>query len=165
MLPRKVRERLFDSLSVMTMRYVSPVPMKKAEGLNRRVYDMVADDFFINGTITSHSKVPALMAGMWTGGREVMLVSDRLHHTIKEAMSGTLSMVNQCPYCADMLISLVNGGGEHEIASQILTGSEAKVSDSRIREILGWAKAAAAAGREGTARPLGSLTIHWPSRF
>jgi hypothetical protein len=144
---------LFDSLSAITMRYVSPVPTKKAEGLNRRVYDMVTDDFFINGTITSHSKVPALMAGMWTGGREVMLISDRLHHTIKEAMSGTLSMVNQCPYCADMLIGLVNGGGEHEIASRILTGGEANVSDARMREILGWAKAAAAAGPEGTPEP------------
>jgi len=153
MLPRKVRERLFDSLSAITMRYVTPVPTNRATGLNRSVYDMVADDFFINGTITSHSKVPALMAGMWTGGREVMLVSDRLHHTVKEAMSGTLSMVNQCPYCADMLVGLVNGGGEHETASRILTGDEANVSDARMREILGWAKAAAAAGPEGAPEP------------
>ena len=59
------------------------------------------------------------MAAIWTAGRESMLVDDRLDRTTKEAMNAVLSQVNDCPYCGDMLISLVHAGGQHEAASNI----------------------------------------------
>jgi hypothetical protein len=46
MLPEKMRFDLFDRLSVKTMRYVNPVPRREAKGLVKRVYDMIAEDFF-----------------------------------------------------------------------------------------------------------------------
>ena len=49
MLPSKIRNWLFDILSVQTMRYVSAVPTKHARGLTKKVYDMICDDFFKNG--------------------------------------------------------------------------------------------------------------------
>ena len=78
MLPEKLRSELFDRLSVQTMRYVESVPTRDAEGLVKEVYDMISEDFFINGSLTSHSKVPELLAGVWTGGRETMLVDGYL---------------------------------------------------------------------------------------
>ena len=67
MLPTTVRHWLFDVLSVQTMRYVSAVPPRKARGLTRDVYAMIEEDFFRNGSLTSRSKVPELMAAIWIG--------------------------------------------------------------------------------------------------
>lgn len=146
MVLESLRFKLIERLSVKTMRYVSAVPRAKADGLVARIYDMIAEDFFINGSLTSHSKVPPLLAGVWTGGRESILVADRLDRTTKEAMLAVLSRVNDCPYCGDMLVSLVHGGGKHEVASQILSRSEKQIADPTLRERLEWAKAVATPG-------------------
>jgi hypothetical protein len=146
MLPAKLRFELIERMSVRTMRYVSAVPRAKADGLVARIYDMIAEDFFINGSLTGHSKVPSLLAGVWTGGRESILVTDRLERTTKEAMTAVLSRVNDCLYCGDMLVSLVHGGGKHQAASQILSQSEKEIADPDLRARLEWVKAIAAPG-------------------
>ena len=138
MLPSKLKAQLFNSMSVKTMRYVTSVPTEEASGMVKRIYDMIADDFFINGSLTSHSKVPPLLAGIWTAGRETILVSDRVDRTTKYAMCATLSRLNDCPYCGDMLVSLVHGSGEHRAASQIFTETEGEISDPVLRERLMW---------------------------
>ncbi len=148
MLPAKIRFWLFDRLSVKTMRYVSAVPTARAKGLVARVYHMIAEDFFVNGSLTSHSGVPELLAGVWTGGRETILVSDQVDRTTKEAMTATLSRINDCPYCGDMLISLVHGGGKHDAAEQILSEREDLVADDTLRERLAWVIAAVTPGSE-----------------
>src|SRR5215470_6576758 len=99
MLPKTLRFWLFEALSLRTMRYVHAIPRRKATGLVAQVYDMIEEDFFINGSLISRSKVPALMAGIWTAGRESILVDDHLDRTTKEAMNAALSQVNDCPYC------------------------------------------------------------------
>jgi len=148
MLLGKLRFDLIERLSVKTMRYVNAVPRSKADGLVARIYDMIAEDFFINGSLTGHSKVPPLLAGVWTGGRESILVADHLDRTTKEAMMAVLSRVNDCPYCGDMLVSLVHGGGKHETASQIFSRSETAIADPLLRERLEWVKAVATPGSQ-----------------
>lgn len=66
MLPNKLRFELFDRLSIKTMRYVQRVPRKSASDFVLNIYDMIAEDFFMNGSLTSRSKVPALLAAVWT---------------------------------------------------------------------------------------------------
>jgi len=149
MLPGKFKAQLFNNMSVKTMRYVTSIPTEEASGLVKRVYDMIADDFFINGSLTSHSKVPPLLAGIWTAGRETILVSDHVDHTTKYAMCATLSRVNDCPYCGDMLVSLVHGSGKHRTASQIFAEMEGEVSDPVLRERLMWVQALSNEGPEG----------------
>lgn len=149
MLPDKFRYELFDRLSIKTMRYVHVVPRRKATGLVKRVYDMIAEDFFINGSLTSHSQVPELLAGVWTGGRETILVSEHLDQTTKEAMTATLSSINDCAYCGDMLVSLVHSGGDHQAARQILAVSEEQINDVALRNRLQWVKAVATPGYQG----------------
>ena len=107
--------------------------------------------FFINGSLTGHSKVPPLLAGVWTGGRESILVADRLDRTTKEAMTAVLSRVNDCLYCGDMLVSLVHGGGKHEAASQIFSRKEEEIADPILRERLEWVKAVATPGSQSPA--------------
>ena len=148
MLPNRFRLWLFDRLSTKTMRYVSAVPRKQATGLTKRVYDMIEDDFFINGSLTSRSRVPELMAAIWTSGRETMLVDDHLDRTTKEAICGVLSDLNDCPYCGDMLISLVDAGKEHDAASAIYKGGVDKISDPKLRKQLEWVYAVGNAGEK-----------------
>ena len=146
MLPSKLRFWLFDTLSVKTMRFVSAVPTRQAEGLTKQVYNMIREDFFKNGSLTSRSKVPELMAAIWTGGREAMLVEDKVDRTTKDAVSAVLSQVNDCPYCEDMLVSLVHAGGEHEAAGDIFEQNALPETDARLRECLEWVRAIAAPG-------------------
>jgi hypothetical protein len=148
MLPKRLRENLFERASVKTMRYVSAVPVRSAVGLVRRVYDMIAEDFFVNGSLSSHSRVPELFAGTWLGGREVVLVTDRIDRMTKEAMGATLSYLNDCPYCADMLVSLVHGSGNHSAATSIFEEAEMSLSDRRLRERLIWVREIATSGPE-----------------
>jgi hypothetical protein len=146
MLPAKLRYDLFENLSVKTMRYVSAVPARSATGLVAEVYDMIAKDFFLNGSLTSRSKVPNLLAAIWSGGRETVLVSDQLDRTTKEALTATLSSINDCPYCGDMMVSLVHAGEQHDAAEQILSESEQNITDPLLRERLLWVRAVATPG-------------------
>ena len=148
MLPKRYREAMFEKASVKTMRYVTAVPMRSAVGLARRVFEMIAEDFFVNGSLSSHSQVPELFAGAWLGGREAVLVSDRVDRTTKEAMGASLSYLNDCPYCADMLVSLVHGSGNHDAATDILNEAEESVSDPLLRERLLWVRRVAEDGPE-----------------
>ncbi len=150
MLPSKLRYWLFDRLSVKTMRYISAVPTREASGLTKQVYDMIEQDFFKNGSLTSRSQVPELMAAIWTGGREAMLVEDRVDRTTKDAVCAVLSQINDCPYCEDMLVSLVHAGGEHEAAEDILTQNNLGATDPKLRERLEWVRTIATPGTSDT---------------
>jgi AhpD family alkylhydroperoxidase len=131
-------------MSTKTMRYVGAVPARRAEGLTKQVYDMIREDFFRNGSLTSRSKVPELMAAIWIGGREAMLVEDKVDRTTKDAISAVLSQLNDCPYCEDMLVSLVHAAGEHEAAQGIFAQNDLETADARLRERLEWVRAVAA---------------------
>jgi alkylhydroperoxidase family enzyme len=146
MLPAKLRYWLFDTLSVQTMRYVSAVPTREAKGLTKAVYDQIREDFFKNGSLTSRSRVPELMAAVWTGGRESMLVADKVDRTTKDAITALLSRINDCPYCEDMLISLVHAAGDHDAANDLFVGDEFDASDDLLRRRLAWVRAIATAG-------------------
>ena len=140
-LPKNLRFWLFDSLSVKTMRYVNTTPRHRACGIVAEAYEQIADDFFVNGSLTSRSQVPELFAGVWCGGRETVLVSDKVDRTTKEAMLAALSSINECPYCGDMLIALVHAGDQHEDAEHILAHEEERIADPLLRERLAWVKA------------------------
>jgi len=146
LLPKTLRFRLFDTLSVKTMRYLKSVPRHKAQGKVAEVYDQIAEDFFVNGSLTSRSSVPDLFAAIWTGGRETVLVSDQLDRTTKEALTATLSSINDCPYCGDMMISLIHAADQHDDAIQILSETEENITDQLLRERLLWVRAVATPG-------------------
>ena len=59
--------------------------------------------------------------------------------------------VNDCLYCGDMLVSLVHGGGKHQVASQIFSRKEEEIADPILRERLEWKKAAATPGSQSPA--------------
>jgi len=144
MLPSKLRFWLFDTLSVKTMRFVDAVPTRQAKGLTKTVYDMIREDFFKNGSLTSRSKVPELMAAIWVAGRETMLVEDKVNRTTKDAISAVLSQINACPYCEDMLISLVSAAGKTKAAMNIFEKSDLdEQEEEALQKSLNWVRAVA----------------------
>jgi hypothetical protein len=147
MLPRNLRLWLFDRLSVKTMRYVTAVPYREATGLTKEVYDQIREDFFVNGSLTSRSRVPNLLAAMWTAGRETILVDDHLDRTTKEAICAVLSNINDCPYCGEMLISLVHAGDEHDAASALLRRGVENIENAVLRRRLAWVEAVSTSGQ------------------
>ena len=102
--------------------------------------------FSVNGSLTSRCSIPDLFAAIWTGGREAVLVSDQLERTTKEALTATLSSINDCPYCGDMMVSLVHAGDRHDDAVQILGETEGNITDPLLRERLLWVRAVATPG-------------------
>ena len=147
LLPEKIRYKLFDSLSLKTMRYVDAVSSKDVSPLVREIYDQIAEDFFINGSLTSRSKVPGVLAAIWMLGREAILVGDKIDRTTKEAMAATVSSINDCPYCGDMLVSLVHAGDRADDAKQILNDEEDRIDDPALRQRLQWVRSVATPGR------------------
>ena len=146
LLPETIRFKLFDSLSLKTMRYVDAVSSKDAGPLVTEIYDQIAEDFFINGSLTSRSKVPGALAAIWILGREAILVDDKIDRTTKEAMAATVSSINDCPYCGDMLVSLVHAGDRADDAKRILDDEEDAIEDPVLRERLQWVRAVATPG-------------------
>lgn len=142
MLPKNLRNTLFDKLSGVTMREAfTPISAARADGLVAQVLAQSAQDFFINGTITCHAAQPRLMAGMWSGGRETVLVEDTLPSWEKIAMGAAISQENQCPYCEDFLLSLTHGAGEDDVAVGIRKGEDARLQKPQVQARLAWARA------------------------
>jgi hypothetical protein len=142
LLPEKLRYRFFDRISLQTMRYVDTVPLKKAEGKLKEMYAQINRDFFINGSLTSRSTVENIFAAAWVLGRETILVDDKVDRTTKEALAAILSGVNDCPYCGDMLVSLIHAGDRSDDAMKILDQEVDQIDDPVLRERLVWVKQA-----------------------
>jgi hypothetical protein len=142
MLPKKLKETVFDRVSAITMRkFFNPMNLKNSEGLLRKVLIQSQKDFFINGTITSHASCPDLMAGMWMAGREIALVDGQIPAWLKKAMGAALSEVNKCPYCEDMLLSLTFGASESNLASSLKENDLTLIEDEEVKRIMEWVKA------------------------
>ena len=142
MLPTKLKHSLFDKISAVTMRrFFHPQSFRAADGLIEDVLEQSQRDFFINGTITCHWSCPELMAGLWVGGREIALVDGQLPAWLKIAMGASLSQVNQCPYCEDMLLSLTHGAQEHNVAVSLRDRELDHVDDVLTQKRLKWIQA------------------------
>lgn len=139
MLPHSVKSRVFDSVSKMPIRYVTPVPYSEATGLVADVYELVADEFFINGAITTHSVRPPLLAGMWCGGRELVMVHGHYARDVKEGLGVSFAQTNGCTYCEDMLVSVVYAG-DQKFARDIRDGNQQDIDDAEVRALHRWAQ-------------------------
>ena len=140
MLPNSIKPRFFDTLSNMTGRYVKPAPYHKATGLVAKVYEQVADEFFINGPITTHAIQPDLLAGVWMAEHEIMLTDNFFTREDKEALGVTLSQVNGCTYCEDLINSVVYGAEQEKLAEQMRYRKQDEIEDDNTRLLHSWAR-------------------------
>ncbi len=140
MIPKSLKPRFFDALSNVTGRYVKPAPYHRARGLVRQVYEQIADEFFINGPITTHAVHPELLAAVWMAEREILLADQRLTREAKEALAVTISQVNGCSYCEDLINSVVYGAEQHDLAELMRDRRQDEIPDVRTRQLHSWAR-------------------------
>ena len=138
MLPRKIKPRFFDALSNVTGRYVKPAPYRKATGLVAEIYDQVVDEFFINAPLTTHSICPEVLAGVWMAERELLLTDHQYTREDKEALGVTISQVNGCSYCEDLINSVVYGANQDELAEQLRHHEQGQIRDEKTRALHEW---------------------------
>lgn len=139
MLPRKFKPRFFDALSNTTGRYVKAAPYRKATGLVADIYEQVVDEFFINAPLTTHAICPDVLAGVWMAERELLLTDHQLTREDKEALGVTISQVNGCSYCEDLINSVVYGAEEGELAEQLRHHEQSQIEDDKTRAMHAWA--------------------------
>ncbi len=138
MLPHNVKSVVFDNVSKIPIRYVTPVPYNDATDLVAKVYEIVADEFFINGAITTHSVRPLLLAGMWCGGRELVMAHGHYSREVKEGLGVSFAQNNGCTYCEDMMVSVVYGAGDDAFARDVRYGNQQDIKDNDIRALHEW---------------------------
>lgn len=139
MLPKTFKPRFFDTLSNITGRYIKPEPYHKAEGLAARVYEQITDEFFINGPMTTLAVYPEMLAGVWMAEREILLTDNVLTREDKEALGVTISQVNGCTYCEDLINSVVYGANEQDLAETIRYRKQSEIVDDKTRLLHEWA--------------------------
>jgi hypothetical protein len=71
--------------------------------------------------------------------REILLTDDELSREDKEALGVTLSQVNGCTYCEDLINSVVYGANEHELAELMRFRRQHEIADTRTRRLHSWA--------------------------
>jgi len=141
MLPHTKKSKMFDSVSLVPIRYVDKtIAFQDARGLVAEVYDQIADEFFMNGALSTHSVRPELLAGIWIGGREIVLTDGLLPRNTKEAIGVSFAQTNKCTYCEDMLIAVVHGAENHGLANDIRFRKQDEITDETVRAFHTWAQ-------------------------
>jgi AhpD family alkylhydroperoxidase len=118
------------------IKYIHPVPPKKAEGLVKPVYYQIERDF---GKIVEpfllHSQLPELLAGAWMACRETELVGS-VPRSIKEAVAAAVSSQNQCLYCVDAHAIMLRAGGAKKLAEAMEKSKFGEIEDEQTRAIV-----------------------------
>jgi AhpD family alkylhydroperoxidase len=136
------------------MRFIEPVKPRDADGLVAEIYGEIRRDFGLlrdpagNSPFLVHSVHPELLAAMWSGFYETVLVEGTVRRADKEAIGTTVSRINGCPFCLDAHALLADvAAGTHE-RDALRTGTIGGVADERTRQLVAWASASRQPGHE-----------------
>lgn len=135
------------------VRYLTPVPRRRATGLVARVYEHMERHFGgVLEPFTLHSPVPELLAGAWCALYET-LVAGEGRREVKEAVATAVSRLNRCPYCVDAHTSMLYAAGAGAAARALRREREAELEDEELRALAAWAAASRSPGAEILRRP------------
>ena len=135
------------------IKYISPIPSRRAHGLVARVYEQIKREFGVLGEpLTLHSPIPPLLAGVWSTFRETLLTGV-VRRELKEAAAVAVARLNQCPYCVDAHSVMLRAASSHAAAAAIQRGREAEIRDPAIKGMVAWASASRSPGAGSLAVP------------
>ncbi|MEX0614034.1 MAG: hypothetical protein WD738_01135 [Pirellulales bacterium] len=124
------------------MKYITPVPPGKAQGLVGDVYQQIKDDFgAVVDPFVVHSISPPLLAAVWAACRESELVGVVPRET-KEAVAVAVSKRNRTPFCVDAHVIMLHALKEHGVAQAILDDRHERLPE-QTQTILDWTTAKA----------------------
>lgn len=123
----------------MTIKHINSVSPATADGIVAEVYAQIKRDFgAVVEPFSLHSSLPKLLAGIWAACRETELTGI-VPRNVKEIIATAVSQVNQCPYCVDAHIIMLNAIGEHKIAGSLGLNAVSEIDDPELRAISEWA--------------------------
>lgn len=86
--------------AVGQVRYLRPVPARRASGLVAEVYRQLEDEFgMLAPPVALHAQLPELLAASWLMLRESLLADGPLPRYQRESIAAAVSRANACPYC------------------------------------------------------------------
>jgi len=122
-----------------TVKYVSVVPRKRADGVVRAVYEQARKEMgMLPEAVTMFSPSPELVPATWAPFRESLVATGHAPRVVKEAVAAQISTLNECPYCVDAHSIMLYGGGAGSFATSLLTGTEFD-GDPHLRAVADWA--------------------------
>ncbi|MCK6629226.1 MAG: carboxymuconolactone decarboxylase family protein [Anaerolineae bacterium] len=136
----------FETRGVGLIKYVQPVEIATASGKLAEAFDQMRRDFgMVVSLVLLHSPVPELLYGVWAVLRETLLVGN-VPRNLKEAVSATVSKVNECPFCVDAHTVMLHALAEHEAVEAILQGRSDQIKSPEVRAMIEWASASRTPG-------------------
>jgi AhpD family alkylhydroperoxidase len=132
---------------VRGLRYIEPIPPRKATGLVNEVYKDVRREFALfrdprtgRSPYLAHSPAAELLAGVWSVQYESMLVG-RVPRADKEAIGAAISALNECPFCCDAHAVLSEAAGGERLRFPPHQTELQQIADPRRRALIEWAAA------------------------
>ena len=123
----------------MTIKHINSVSPATADGIVAEVYAQIKRDFgAVVEPFSLHSSLPGLLAGIWAACRETELTGI-VPRNVKEIIATAVSQVNQCPYCVDAHIIMLNAIGEHKVASSLGLNAISEIDNPELKAISEWA--------------------------
>jgi len=103
------------------VRYLQPVPGRRARGLVAEVYRQLEDEFgLLAPPVALHAPVPELLAASWLMLRESLLADGPVPRHQRERVAAEVSRANACPYCVTV----------HGLAEAALTPKAARAANA-----------------------------------
>jgi AhpD family alkylhydroperoxidase len=86
--------------AINQVRFLEPVPPRRADPLTAAVYGQLESDFgMLAPPVALHAPVPQLLAACWLMLRESLVADAGIPRQTLEAVAAAVSASNACPYC------------------------------------------------------------------
>lgn len=96
-------------LSLVQIKHVSPVPLRRGSSVVSRVYQGLEEEFgLLAPPIALHAPSPDVLAASWAMLRESMIAPGRVGLAAKEAVAVAVSEHNSCPFCVTVHSAMLN---------------------------------------------------------
>lgn len=131
--------KLMEDISNRSVQHVRVIPSNESSGLLRQVYQQMEKEFGIVPPLSVHSKVPRILAALWSATRESLIAGEG--RLTKELIATTVSEINECPFCVDVHSVVLRAGG--------ITGDKKEFSESLgsdQQKIRAWTQATRSSG-------------------
>lgn len=133
--------------SAAHIQHLGPVAPGGRNGLVARVYRQMEADFgMVAPPIALHAPAPAALAASWLMLRESLLSGGRVSRPEKEAVAAAVSLANQCPYCAEVHGSALQGLSGGPDTTAVAAGRFDEVANPQLRALARWAWASGTLG-------------------
>jgi len=98
-----------EEVANASVKHVDIVSSGNARGLVQNIYLQMKKEFRIVPPMSVHSKVPHILAAVWSMSREALVVGP--NRIEKELIATAVSEINDCPFCVDVHTVMLKAGG------------------------------------------------------